>query len=196
VNILTPTEGSTVGGTITVTAQATDNVAVEYLEISFWDVYLSQKVILGSVYNNGSLSVKWNTSGLAPATYTLSAFAYDTLGNWTQTDVHVNVSTEKPMRVSTISLSGRVTGTKTNMTGYVTVRDSAGKAVSGAKISVQWTLPDGSTRLVYANTDIQGRARFITNGARGTYTLTVLNVSKAGYFFDMLTSILTQSLTK
>ncbi len=196
VDILSPADGSTVGGTITVTAQAVDDVAVEYFEISFWDVTLSQKVILGSVYNNGSLSVNWNTSNLSPATYTLSAFAYDTLGNWTQSDIQVTVVSGKPMRVTAISLSGRTQGTRTTLTGYVTIKDALGKAVSGARVAAQWTLPDGSTRLVYANTDFQGRARFSTSGGRGTYTLTIISVTKTGYFFDTLTSILTQSITK
>ena len=67
-----------------VSAQATDNVGVEFLEISFWNQYLGQEVILGSVANSGSLTVNWDTRGLTPATYTVWAFANDAIGNWTQ----------------------------------------------------------------------------------------------------------------
>jgi len=33
---------------------------VEYLEISFWNQYTGQQVILGSVNKAGTLSVSWN----------------------------------------------------------------------------------------------------------------------------------------
>ena len=49
--------GATVSGTVTTRAEASDNVGVEYLEISFWNQYSGQQVILGSVSNAGSLSV-------------------------------------------------------------------------------------------------------------------------------------------
>ena len=92
---------------MTVSAQATDNVAVEYLEISFWNQYQGQQVILGSVSNAGALSVNWDTRSLTPPTYTLRAYAYDTLGNWTQTEIPVNVTAAaaSSIRVSNISLS-------------------------------------------------------------------------------------------
>lgn len=196
VSILNPPNGATVSGAVTITAQATDNVAVEYLEISYWNQYLGQKIILGSVNNNGSLAINWETGSLTPAAYTVSAYAYDSLGNWTQTDIDVNVASGKPMRSTAISLSGRTSGTKVSVTGFVTMKDASGKAILGARVAAQWTLPDGSTRLVYANTDFQGRARFSTSGGRGTYTLTVVSVTKTGYFFDLLASILTQSITK
>ena len=92
VTILTPANGASVSGTVSVSAQATDNVGVEYLEISFWNQYTGQQVILGSVSNAGALSVNWNTSGLTPAAYTVQAYAYDTLGNWSQTEITVNVT--------------------------------------------------------------------------------------------------------
>ena len=92
VTISTPANGAAVSGAVTVSAQATDNVAVEYLEISFWNQYTGQEVILGSVANAGALTVNWNTSGLTPAAYAVHAYAYDTLGNWTRTEITVNVT--------------------------------------------------------------------------------------------------------
>ena len=141
VTISSPLNGATVSGTVTVSAQATDNVAVEYLEISYWNQYLGQQVILGSVSNAGTLSVNWNTSGLTPAAYALRAYAYDTLGNWTQTEITVNVgASAKSMKVSSITLSGTVSGSKANITGYVYVKDGSGKSVSNANVAIRWTL--------------------------------------------------------
>jgi len=45
VNVLAPSSGATVSGTVTTRAEASDNVGVEYLEISFWNQYSGQQVI-------------------------------------------------------------------------------------------------------------------------------------------------------
>jgi hypothetical protein len=197
VTLLTPANGASVSGTVTVSAQTSDNVAVEYFEISFWNQYLGQKVILGSMSGSGTLTVNWDTRALTPAAYTVSAFAYDTLGNWTQTDITVNVAVAaQTMKVTSITLSGTVSGSKASITGSVYVKDAAGRAVSKATVAVRWTLPGGSTRTATAVTDNQGRARFTYSGARGTYTLTVTNVTRSGYTFDAAGSVLSKSITK
>jgi hypothetical protein len=197
VTISSPLNGATVFGTVTVSAQATDNVAVEYLEISYWNQYLGQQVILGSVSNAGTLSVNWNTSGLTPAAYMLRAYAYDTLGNWTQTEITVNVGVSAgSMKVTSITLSGTVSGSKANITGYVYVKDSSGKSIQNATVTIRWTLPNGSTRTMSATTNSSGQAKLTISSTRGKYTLTVTNVTKAGYVFDTAGSILSKSITK
>jgi hypothetical protein len=197
VTILTPANGATVSGTVTITAQATDNVGVEYLEISYWNQYQGQEIILGSVYGAGSLTVNWNTSGLTPDTYRIRAYAYDALGNWTQTEISVNVGAgTKTMTVTSITLSGTARGSTANINGTVVVKDNTGKAVSGANVSVRWTLPGGSTRTASGNTNSSGSVKFMTSGPRGTYTLTVTNVTKTGFTFDAAGSVLTKSITK
>jgi hypothetical protein len=197
VTISSPLNGATVSGMVTISAQATDNVAIEYLEISYWNQYLGQQVILGSVSNAGALSVNWNTSGLTPAAYALRAYAYDTLGNWTQTDVTVNVGTSaKSMKVSSITLSGIVSGSKANITGYVYIKDGSGKAVSAANVAIRWNLPNGSAKTMNATTNSSGQAKFAVSSTRGTYTLTVTNVTKSGYVFDAVGSILSKSIKK
>ncbi len=197
VTITAPANGASVSGTVAVSAQATDNVAVEYLEISFWNQYTGQQVILGSVANAGSLTVNWNTSGLTPAAYTLRAYAYDTLGNWNQAEITVNVTGQaKTLKVTSITLGGTVKQNTATITGDVIVKDQLGKAAPNATVSIRWTLPNGSTQTATAVTNTSGRARFTVSGPRGTYTLTVLNVTKTGYTFDAAGSVLTKSITK
>jgi hypothetical protein len=199
VSILSPTRGATVSGTVGVSAQASDDVAVEYFEISFWNQYLGQQVILGSVLNGGQLSVSWDTRGLAPATYTLRAFAYDTMGNWSQAETPVAVSGSSSfatMKVSSISLSGTRQGGTARITGDVFVRDGKGLSVAGASVAVRWALPSGGTTTATVTTGSSGRARFSVSGPRGTYTLAVTGASKAGYVFDTAGSVLTKSITK
>ena len=90
VTILSPANGANVTGIVSISAQATDNVAVEYFEISFWNQYLGQEIVLGSVENSGGLTVHWDTRGLTPATYAVRAFAHDALGNWKRAEISVN----------------------------------------------------------------------------------------------------------
>ena len=198
VTITSPANGATVSGTVPVSANATDNVGVEYLEISFWNQYAGQEVILGSVSNAGTLTVNWNTSGLTPDTYRLRGYAYDAIGNWSQTEIYVTVvaGSTKTLKVTSISMSGSVRGSTANITGDVFVKDAKGAAVPSAAVSVRWTLPGGGTKTATANTNSSGRARFTVSGPRGTYTLTVTAVSKTGYVFDAAGSVLTNSITR
>lgn len=197
VTITSPANGASVSGTVTISAQATDNVAVEHLEISYWNQYLGQRVVLGSVANAATLSVQWDTRGLAPAAYTVRAYAYDTLGNWTQTEITVNVGVSgQSMKVAGITLSGTVSGSKVTITGYVQVDDNNAKALAKAEVTISWTLPNGSTKTMTAATASTGKAKFTVSGGRGTYTLIVLDVVKAGYSFDRAGSVLSKSITK
>ena len=195
VTILSPTNGATVSGTVAISAQATDNVAVEYLEISYWDQYLGQQVILGAVTNGGPLSVSWNTSSLTPAAYTVRAYAYDALGNWKQTEVSVNVAaTAQSLKVSGIALSSRPNGSKFTVDGRVTVKNAGNAVVSGAKVYVTWTKPKGVTATQSATTDASGVALLSTSGGQGTYKLRITNLTKTGYTFDQANSILSNSI--
>jgi probable HAF family extracellular repeat protein len=197
VAILTPANGANVSGIVSVSAQATDNIGVETLEIGYWNQYLGQDIILGSAANTGSLTVNWDTHGLTPAAYTVWAVASDGVRNWNRAEISVNVgSSAASLKVSNIALSGRVQGSRATITGTVYVKDAAGAAVRNASVSVRWTLPGGATRTSSSMTDSAGRAQFSVSGARGTYTLTVTGVSKSGYVFDAAGSVLSKSITK
>ncbi len=197
VTILTPANGATVSGVVAVSAQATDNVGVATLEISYWNQYLGQEISLGSVSNTGALSANWDTRSLTPATYTLWATAVDALGNWTRAEATVTVTAAgKLLRVSDITLSGTVTGNKATITGLVYVKDGSGQNVANATVAARWTLPNGNVKTVSAKTNSAGRVRFVVTNARGTYTLTVTNVTRSGYTFDAPGSVLSKSITK
>lgn len=197
VTITAPANGATVSGTVTVSAQATDNVGVTYFEISYWNQYSGQEVILGSVQNAGSLSVPWNTAGLTPAAYAIHATANDALGNWSRAEITVNVSgAASVMKVTGIAMSGSVRGSTASISGTVTVKDGSGKAVSGATVYVTWKIPGGATRTASGKTASNGAVRFSASGPRGTYTLTVTNVAKSGITWDKAGSVLAASITK
>jgi len=69
--------------------------------------------------------------------------------------------------------------------GSVPVADQNGAAVSGATVSAQWTLPDGTTQSKTAVTELTGVAKFRLNSTQhGEYELCVTNVVASGYTYD------------
>ncbi len=196
VALLEPAEGSNVSGIVAVRARATDNVAIEYQEISFWNQYIGQQVVIASSASGGDLNANWNTSSLTPATYRLRSFAYDTLGNWNQVEVNVNVGTGMPqMRVSSIQLTA-TSGSTVFATGLVFVQDTAGNPVPGATVDVLWQTPKSKRLTRTAPTDTRGAAVFTVRSIPGTYRLTVTNVAKTGYRFDAAGSQLMATITR
>lgn len=194
VAILTPTNGANVSGIVSVSAQATDNVGVETLEIGYWNQYLGQDITLGSA-TNGSLTVNWDTRSLTPATYTVWAVATDGVRNWKRAEISVNVARAgNSLKVSSLTLSSSASGNKFAVTARARVIDAANRAVSGARVNVSWTKPMGVTTTQNATTDSSGVATFNTSGGQGTYRIRVTNVSKTGYTFDTARSVLSNSL--
>ncbi len=61
---------------------------------------------------------------------------------------------------------------------------------------MRWTKSGGTTVSQSATTDPGGKAQFQTTGGRGTYTLTVNNVTKSGHTLDPANSVLSKSITK
>ena len=100
------------------------------------------------------------------------------------------------LRSTAIDLSATLQRKQVRVSGNVAVNDSSGAAVSGAVVSATWTNPGGATAAQTATTNSTGIANFSTTGGRGTYTLTVGNITKTGYTFDAANSVLTKSITK
>jgi Bacterial Ig domain len=84
VNIVTPTTGQTMSGTVTVTANATDNVALGTANPVLFFLDGTTNQLPGSVTVNGSLfSTSWDTTRSANGTHSLSAVATDSSNNKT-----------------------------------------------------------------------------------------------------------------
>jgi hypothetical protein len=100
------------------------------------------------------------------------------------------------LRSTAINLSATLQGKKVSVTGNVVVKDGNGAAVSGAAVTATLTKPGGTTVTQSATTSSTGIAKFSTSGGRGTYTLSVTNITKTGYTFDPTNSVLSKSITK
>jgi len=110
--------------------------------------------------------------------------------------ITVNQPSASVIRSSAITLSGTTRAKKVTVTGKVTVLNGSNAPVSGATVSVQWTGPGGSTATQTTTTNTSGVASFSTSGGKGTYTLTVKNITKTGCTFDAVNSVLTKSITQ
>src|SRR5207245_870537 len=97
-----PTSGSTVTGTITVTANASDNVGVVggQLQLDGGE--------LGAEDTTAPYSVPWDTATAAPGTHTLSAIARDTANN-TTTSASVTV-TVRDVTPPTVTMTAPISG--------------------------------------------------------------------------------------
>jgi hypothetical protein len=106
-------------------------------------------------------------------------------------------ATTQFLRSTSISLSAKLAKNgNVSVSGAVNVNDENGGSVSGATVAVSWGLPDGSTQNQTASTSSNGVAKFSTSGRRGTYMLTINNITKSGYTFDRSNSVLSKTITK
>jgi PKD domain len=108
----------------------------------------------------------------------------------------VNPGSNTVLRSTAIDLSAALQGKKVSVTGNVVVKSASGAAMSGAVVSATWAIPGGTKAAQTATTNSTGIAKFSTKADRGTYTLTVTNITKTGYTFDASNSVLTKSITK
>lgn len=127
-----PTSGSTVRGTITVSASATDNVAVADVD------FLLDGVSLG-VDSTAPYSVQWNTTTTSEGLHSLSARARDTTGNFGVTSGVVSVTVSN----STVPPppAGLVAGWNFNEGNGASAADTTGNGNTAALVnSPSWTV--------------------------------------------------------
>lgn len=101
----------------------------------------------------------------------------------------MTTASAKSCSVNCLSVySIELTNLGTSVRGIVKLVDETGSGAGarGTVVHAVWARPDGSTFDQYANIGTRLRATFslYTAGAPGTYTLTVVDATKAGYTFD------------
>jgi O-glycosyl hydrolase len=97
VSITAPTNGATVSGVTTVSADATDNVGVAAVQFQL------DGASLGVEDTTAPYSISWNMAGVANGSHTLTAVARDAAGNIaTSTAIQVNVNNSSPSGTLTV----------------------------------------------------------------------------------------------
>jgi glucose/arabinose dehydrogenase/chitodextrinase len=139
VSITTPTAGSTVSGTVAVTADATDNVGVAGVQ------FLIDGVNLGAEDTGFPYSVSWNTTTAGNGPHTIAARARDAAGNITTSSISMTVSNsqtpgliagyafdEGAGTIATDASSNNLTGVLTNGPTWTTGRYGSAVAFDGS----------------------------------------------------------------
>jgi hypothetical protein len=116
VSMTAPAAGSTVGGTVTVSASATDNVGVVGVQFKL------DGANLGAELNTAPFFISWNTALAANGAHTLTAVARDAAGH-TATAVAVSMTVFNDTAPPTVSMIAPAAGS--NVAGTVTVSASA-----------------------------------------------------------------------
>lgn len=126
-SITSPTSGSTVSGTVTVNASATDNVGVTKLEI-----YIDG-TLRNSTTTASTLSYSWNTTTFANSSHTIVAKGYDAAGNiGSSSNVTVTVSNGGTTTTQLLSNAGFESGVATPWVASTGIIDnSASEAAHG-----------------------------------------------------------------
>ena len=188
-SITAPAAGATVGGTITVTASATDNVGVTRVEL--W-----VDGALSATDTSSPYSFSWNTAGFANGSHTLQSRAYDAAGSsGASAIVTVTVSngpppdTQSPVTSITAPAAGAtvggtatVTASATDNVGVTRVELWVDGALSATDTSAPYTFSWNTSGLTNGSHTLQSRAYDAAGrvGTSATVPVTVSNTTPTG----------------
>jgi hypothetical protein len=171
VSVTSPANGATVTGTVSVSANASDNVAVVGVQ------FLLDGSSLGAEQTTAPYSISWNSATVANGAHTLSARARDAAGNQTTSAV-VNVTTSNvpaDLTPPTVSITAPTDGA--SVWGSVTVSANASDNVGVA--GVQFLL-DGSALGTEDTTAPYSTTWDSTAVSNGSHTLSAVARDAAG----------------
>ena len=170
VSMTAPVNGATVGGTVTVTANATDNVGITGLQFQLDGANVpGSATVAGQVY-----SYSWNSKSAANGTHTLTAIATDTAGNTATSSVTVTVNNTTP---PVVTITAPANGAAVSGTVTVTANATDNVGVSG----VQFTLDGANLGSVVTGAGPTYSYSWNTSGvANGSHTLGAVATDTTG----------------
>jgi hypothetical protein len=181
VNITAPSTGATVSGSISVTATASDNVAVGSVQ------FLVDGVLF-STDSSSPFSATLDTTTLANGSRTITAIATDTSGNRANTSVTVTVNNSAPANTPSLSVSPTaltfpdtaVGSASTDQTFAVTNNGQAGSSLvwSVSGLSGDYSFTGATNGTLAQNASATVTVHWVPSSA-GAKTATVV-VSGAG----------------
>src|SRR5438309_533281 len=162
VSITSPVSGATVGGTTSVTANASDNVGVVGVQ------FLLDGANLGVEDAAAPYSVSWNTTTASNGSHTLTAVARDAAGNrTTSAPVTVTVFNDTtPPSVTINQAASQADPTNSSPINFTAVFSKPVSGFTGAGVAISGTA--GGTKTV------------TVSGGPSTYTVAVSGMSSAG----------------
>jgi plastocyanin len=160
ISLTAPPAGSTLGGNVTITATATDNIGMAGVQFLLDGANLGAEVTdLGPTY-----TFNWSTSTATNASHILSARARDGAGNLaTAANVSVTVANTPP--------SGLIAAYAMDQGSGTSLADSSGNAITGMITGATWTTAKYGNALFF-----NGSTNYVNLGnptvLRGTGSMT------------------------
>jgi PKD repeat protein len=172
VSITAPANGTTVSGTVNVTASASDNVGVAGVQFQL------DGVNAGPVLTAAPYSIPWDTATASDGSHTISAVARDAAGNQTTAaPVTITVSNAPPADTTppAVSISSPANGA--TVSGTITVSASASDNVGVAGVQFQLDGVNAGPVLTAAPYSIPWDT---ASASDGSHTLTAIAADAAG----------------
>ncbi len=181
ITITSPSDGSILSGTVTLTAEASDDRGIEIVEFFLGDQNLGEAV--NSEGNTWSLAL--DTAALADGPFNLRAEATDTGDQKRSTIISVTIDNSVP---DVAPMLANLTGTAISINrnfwraeARVAVSDSESAALAGAVVTGQWS---HSGQSVVGTTNSSGQVTFTTENLRtnvNAVDFTLQSITLAGY---------------
>jgi len=184
VNVVEPSEGATVSGTITIKASVSEtNVdKVEY------QIDTGNFAPMTYNENSGSWEADWESTTVVNGAHSLTVQVTDKAGN-SASDTN-NFAVDNPvqtMHVKSLSLALKTAGINTSAQATATVFDAKGNPVEGATVSGHWegATSDSDSGVTDVNGQVTLQSDKVKRASSGTiFTFVIDNVTKDGWTYD------------
>ncbi len=160
VSITSPASGAAVRGTITVSANASDNVGVAGVQFKL------DGANLGAEDTASPYSVSWNTTTASEGSHTLTAVARDAAGNTTTSSAVTVTVDNTPPTVTINQAAGQADPTSTSPINFTVVFSEAVSGFAAADVTISGTA--GGTKTV------------VVSGGPVTYNVAVSGMTGSG----------------
>ena len=137
-DFISPTNGATVSGALSIAVAASDNVGLS-------SVTLSIDGNTAAVDTAAPYTFAWNTNSIANGAHSLKATVTDTSGNWNSVSISVVVSNVVDTTAPTVNITSPNNGNKVTKTVSVAVNATDNIAVTKVELYVDGTLQAVST---------------------------------------------------
>src|SRR5207249_3096066 len=176
VSVTSPASGATVSGTITISAAASDNIAVVGVQFKL------DGANLGAEDTVSPYSISWNTTTVSNGVHSLSAVARDAAGNQT-TSATVSVSASTTMRIEETSAAITYSGTWSLVTNAGMYSGGTMKSSMDANAQATLSFTGTSVTFITMSDEWSGIAQIYVDGSPATqvdlYASPAIRLAKA-----------------
>jgi hypothetical protein len=151
VSLTAPNSGATVSSVITLSASATDNVAVQGVQFQVDGTNLG--LLITATSGPTTYSTTWDTTSASNGTHVISAIAYDTSNNTSTATASVTVDNVSNSNSSSPTVGGAVRGGFSSFTTVTITSPAANEGLSGTATLAATAIPVAQVAHVWFTID-------------------------------------------